>query len=358
VLLILVLGVSTLNQLIGPSEKAVIPLVSSREEISTAASVLSLTDSVASGLGTAVVAPAILVTLGARTLFIVCAVFLAFASLRIFALPVQKEVTVKAALERLKLSELDIGFASALRWLLGWPAIITIIMVGMIVSVMSSITQTLAPTYVAQVLHTDPAESVYVFAPAGAGALIALAITPKVVDSKGERWAAAVAVLIMSAALFALAFVDQLSSWFGAVNPLNIVRVFGLEPTDELLGAALISVFTGFGVSMSSVSVQTYLNRRVPSISQGRVFGLQSVLISAAALVPMLLMGLIAERTSIEVILLVAPWVVLGGVYALLMLAGRWVGSEPMSREQVLDSFWHEPGGPMPQVTEPRTAVS
>jgi MFS family permease len=357
-LLILVLGVSTLNQLIGPSENAVLPLVSTREEISTAASVISLTDSIGSGLGTAAVAPFVLVTFGVRTLFVVCAVFLVLASIRIFALPVQRDVTVKAALERLKLTELDIGFTSALRWLLGWPAIITIIMVGMIVSVLSSITQTLAPTYVAEVLDTDPAGSVYVFAPAGAGALIALAIAPKVVDSMGERWAAAVAVLIMSAALFALAFVDHLASWFGPVNPLNIVRVFGLHPTDELLGASLISVFTGFAVSLSSVSVQTYLNRRVPSISQGRVFGLQNVLINASALLPMLLLGFIAECTSIEAILLVAPWVVLGGIYALLMLANRWVGGEPMSREQVRDSFWHEPGGPMPKVAEPRTAVS
>jgi hypothetical protein len=304
------------------------------------------------------VAPVVLVTFGVHTLFFVCACFLALAALRIFALPVQKDVTVKAALERLKLSELDIGFTSALRWLIGWPAIVTIIMVGMVVSVMSNITQTLAPSYVAQVLNTEPAKSVYVFAPAGVGALTALAMTPQVVDRKGERWAAAVGVLIMSAALFAMAFVNELGGWLRPVNPLNIVRVFGLHPTDELLVASLISVFAGFAVSMSSVSVQTYLNRRVPAISQGRVFGLQSVLINASALLPMLLLGLIAERTSIEAILVVAPWVVLGGVYALLMLGSRWIGRERMSGEQVRDSFWHEPAGPMPNATEAGTAVS
>jgi MFS family permease len=357
-LFVLVLGVSTLNQLIGPSEKAVIPLVSTREEISTAASVISLTDSIGSALGTAAVAPVVLVTFGVRPLFFVCAFFLAVAAVRIFALPVQKDVTVKAALERLNLRELDIGFTSALRWLMGWPAIITIIMVGMVVSVMSNITQTLAPSYVAQVLDTDPAKSVYVFAPAGGGALIALLITPKVVDWKGERWAAALGVLVMSLALFAMAFVDNFGSWLGSANPLNIVRLFGLHPTDELLGASLISVFTGLAVSMSSVSVQTYLNRRVPAISQGRVFGAQSVLVSASALLPMLFLGVIADHTSIEAILLGAPWVVLGGVYALLMLGSRWAGGEPMSREQVRDSFWHEPGDPTPDLTEPRTAIS
>lgn len=119
VLLILVLIVSTLNQLIGPSEKSVIPLVSSREEISSAASILSLSDSLAAGLGMAVFAPIVLVAFGVKALFIVCGGFLVFAAVRIFALPVRKHITVKDALQKLDLTELDLGFRSALRWLMG-----------------------------------------------------------------------------------------------------------------------------------------------------------------------------------------------------------------------------------------------
>jgi hypothetical protein len=349
-LLIVVLGVSTLNQLIGPSEKAVIPLVSKREEISTAASLLSLSDSLATGLGKAAVAPFILVTFGLRALFFVCAAFLALAAMRIFALPVQKDVTAKEALRRLNLRELDLGFGKALRWLLGWPAVVTIIMVGMVVSVMGAITETLAPTYVAEVLDAAPERAVYVFAPAGLGALIALGTTPPVIDWKGERWSAAVAVLIMTVALFTLAFMEWLAPILGPVSPMNAVRLVGLEPTDKLMAASFISMFAGFAVSMSSVSVQTYLNRRVPLLHQGRVFGLQSVLVSAAALIPMLTLGFVADLTSIEAILFFTPWLVLAGVYWLLFLASKWTGEEPMSRKSVLDSFWREPQEDAPAV--------
>ena len=322
------------------------PLVSEKEEISTAASILSLSDSIATGLGTAVVAPVILITFGVRPLFFVCALFLVLAAVRIFALPIQRDVSVRAAFRTMRESDLDVGLRKALTWLLGWPAIVTMIMVGMVVSVMSTISETLGPTYVSEVLNTDPAKTVYVFAPAGAGALFALAITPRVIVTMGERWAAAVAVLIMTLALFSMAFMDRLAPILAPISPMNLLRVFGLDLSDEILAASFVSIFTGFAVSMSSVSVQTYVNRRVPMVLQGRVFGLQSVLANAAALIPMLTLGFLAEATSIKAILFFAPWAVLIGVYLLLVLASRWTKTEPMTRDQVLDSFWHEPEDP------------
>ena len=342
-MLLLVLGVSTLNQLIGPTEKAVIPLVSSRKQISTAASMLSLADSVATGFGTAIMAPILLLAFGAKAVFAVCAVFLGIAAFRILALPIQQDVTVRAALRRLNLTSLDLGFRKALGWLLGWPAIVTMLMVGMIVSIMNNIQSTLGPSYVEEVLNADPAKSVYVFAPAGIGTVIALAVTPKFLDKTGERWAAAMAVLIMSVALFMMAFIARLAPILAPISPMNLLRLVGIELSDEILAAGFVSMFTGFSVSMSSLAVQTYLNRRVPLIHQGRVFGLQSVFVNAAALIPMIIVGWLATQTSVKAVFFFVPWVVLAGLYGLLILASRWAGIEPMSRSQVVDSFWHEP---------------
>jgi MFS-type transporter involved in bile tolerance (Atg22 family) len=91
--------------------------------------------------------------------------------------------------------------------------------------------------------------------------------------------------------------------------------------------------------------VQTYINKRVPALQQGRVFGLQSVLANAAALIPLLLVGVFAELTSIELILIVAPWIVLAGAYGLLVLATRMASGETPSGREVLDSFWEQPKG-------------
>ena len=295
-------------------------------------------------------APIILLAFGPKAVFAVCAAFLAVAAIRILALPIQKDVTVRAALGRLNLTSLDLGFRKALGWLLGWPAIMTMLMVGMVVSIMNNIQSTLGPSYVEEVLHTDPAKSVYVFAPAGLGTVIALVVTPKFLDKTGERWAAAVAALVMAVALFMMAFINGLAPFIAPISPMRVLELFGIELSDAVLAAGFVSMFTGFSVSMSSLAVQTYLNRRVPLIHQGRVFGLQSVFVNAGALIPMLLVGFLATQTSVQAVLFFVPWVVLAVLYALLILASKLAGIEPMSRGEVVDSFWHEPAssGPPP----------
>jgi hypothetical protein len=65
-LLLLVTGVSILNQLIGPGEDAIIPLVSSRAQIATAAAVISVADSIGTGIGGGFVAPFFMKTTSIR----------------------------------------------------------------------------------------------------------------------------------------------------------------------------------------------------------------------------------------------------------------------------------------------------
>jgi MFS transporter, DHA3 family, macrolide efflux protein len=342
-LLLLVTGVSVLNQIIGPGEKAVIPLVSSRAQIATAAAILSVADSVGTGVGGGFIAPVLMKTTGIHALLFVCAGFLAFAAVRVLSLPLQREVGFKQALQRLKLSEVDMGLRSALDWLLGWPAIATMITVGVVVSVLNMSMNTLGPSYVGSALEANPADAVYVFAPGSIAALGALLVGPKLIDKTGERWLACVAVFVQVGALFGLAFIDQLAPILAPISPANLLRLFGQEPSDALLAASFVSIFIGFSASLSSLAVQTYLNRRVPATQQGRTFGLQSVLTNAVAIIPLILFGAIGAATSVKNILFWAPWIVLAVIYALLLIASRMTGRERPKGREVLASFWQEP---------------
>ena len=154
---------------------------------------------------------------------------------------------------------------------------------------------------------------------------------------------ASIAVGVMAGALVSMGFVDALAPVLAPISPKNAVRILGVELSDEILAAGFISLFTGFAISASSVAVQTYINRRVPMLQQGRVFGLQSVFANAAALVPLLLLGLIADLTSIEAILFVVPGVVLVLVYGLLRIVYRLSGRETPRGNEVIASFWEEP---------------
>jgi len=340
-LILLTFSISALNQVVGPGENATIPLVASREQIATAASTISLSDAVATGIGMAAVAPVVLKLFGVEVLFYVCAGILAFASIRIFALPFDQDISVQQALRKVRLSDQEFSVRKTLRWLMGWPAISTMIMAGLVVSTLGMIMETLGPTYVKDVLQTDPANAVYVFAPAGLGALLALGGAPYLIRRSSERFATAAGVLVQVVALISLAFIDELAPILAPLSPLRLLEIFGVELSDLILAASFVSLFTGFAAALSSISVQTYINRRVPMLQQGRTFGLQTVLANTVALLPMLLLGAMAALTSMETVLLWAPWVVLLMMGALLVVVNRFSDSDAGSLS-VLSSFWEE----------------
>lgn len=342
-LFLLVGSLSTFNQVTSPSEKAVIPLVSSRAQIATAAAVLSVAAAIGSGIGGGAVAPVIMKTTGIRTLLFVCSAILALAALRVFSLPLEREVGVKQGLERLRLTNLDLGLRAAVDWLLGWPAVATMMTAGVVVSVLNVSMRTLGPSYVGTALDAHPADAVYVFAPGSIASLVAVVTCPKLIDRFGERWLAAGAVFLQTGALFGLALVDQVAPALAPISPANAVRLLGQHPSDALLAASFISIFIGFSASLSSLAVQTYLNRRVPAIHQGRTFGLQSMLNNGVAIVPLILLGALADVASVKAILFWAPWLVMIVIYALLLLASRMSGRERPRGREVLASFWEEP---------------
>ncbi len=342
-ILLLVVSVSAINQVVGPSEKAVIPLVASREQIGTAASFLSFSDSIATAVGTALLAPVIVKLWGITPLFFVCGVFLLLASIRVFSLPLRQHISVREALSKVDLSEADLGVPVALRWLANHPAIGSMIVIGLVVSVLNTISATLGPSYVRDVLHADPTNTVYVFAPAGIGALAAMVIAPRLIDRLGERMPAAIGFLVATLSLFFMGAIDVVAPILAPVSALSLMDIVGVDLGDEIQAAGTISLFAGFATSLTAISVQTYINRRVPVLQQGRTFGLQNVLTDAAALVPLLALGGIAVQVGIEPILLVAPWVVLIGAYLLILLASHFAGREAPTGLEVVSTFWEEP---------------
>ncbi len=148
------------------------------------------------------------------------------------------------------------------------------IVIGLIVSVLNTITATLGPSYVRDVLHTDPANTVYVFAPAGIGALAAMAVAPRLIDRIGERMSAGIGFLVATVSLFLMGAIDVVSPALAPISALNVLLIFGIDPGDEVRAAGSIALFAGFATSLTAIAVQTYINRRVPVLQQGRTFGL------------------------------------------------------------------------------------
>ena len=109
-----------------------------------------------------------------------------------------------------------------------------------------------------------------------------------------------------------------------------------------------------FGLALTSISVQTYINRRVPVSYQGRAFALQSVLKNGSAIVPLLTLGLAATVLSVRTVLILSPFVLLAIAVALVRLSVSFGGDASTRRLAVLSSYWEESHHP---VSDPDVAA-
>jgi MFS family permease len=335
--LALVFAVNALGQVSGPTESSVVPLVASHEQLASAASLINLASSAGTAFGTALLAPILVRVVGVDAVMYIAGVLLLFASSRVFDLPTRQHR------RRLNWRRPNIDAVATLRWLAQQPAVTTMVILGVVSGTANVVLQTLAPRYVVAALHVDAANAVYVFAPSAAGLVVALVLAPTLMRIYGERLSALTGFLITSVALLMLGLVDQVTPAIDGANPLQVLENVGVDLTPRLRTAALLALPLGFGVSLTTTSVQTYINRRIPHDFQGRAFALQSSLKSAVAIGPLLTLGAAAGAFGVEQVLIAAPFALLATGYALVQLSVRFAGLAPPSQLGVFASFWEEP---------------
>ncbi len=339
---VLIFAVNTLGQVSGPTESSVLPVVANDEQLASAASLVHFASSVGTAFGTAILAPILVRLFGAESVMYVAGVLLVLASTRVFDLrgnePEQSTRFVRP----------NISVTATLRWLAEQPAVSTMIFVGVLSGIANIVLQTLAPSFVISTLHVDPSNAVYVFAPSGAGLLLALSIAPTLMRRWGERLTALTGFVITSSILLLLGVIGDVSNIIDPINAVRALSLAGVHISPELRTAAALAVPLGFGVTLTTTAVQTYVNRRVPLAFQGRAFALQSTLKNGLAIIPLLSLGAIASKYGVQPILIAAPFVLLALAYLLVQISIRFAGFAHPSRLEVMSSYWHEPAPVVP----------
>jgi predicted MFS family arabinose efflux permease len=337
----LVFVVSSLGQVSGPTESSVLPLVASDEQLASAASLVSLASNVGTAFGTALLAPVLVRLFGVRTVFYVAGALLLIAASRVFDLSAGQEP------RKLDWRRPNVRLRSTVQWLAQERAVSTMMFVAVVAGTANIVVQTLAPRYVQAALHVDPAESVYVFAPSAGGMLLALIVGPRLMRIRGERVVALAGFLLSAAVLSCLGLVHVLADVVAPVNPVRIGEPFGLHLSDDLRTAAALALPLGFGLTITTTSVQTYINRRVPLGYQGRAFAIQSTLKNGAAVAPLIALGAAASQFGVERVLVASPLVLLAVAVALVRLSFVFSGRAPTKELDVLSTFWIESNEPV-----------
>lgn len=337
-ILLLVFVVNVFGQISGPQEQSITPLVASDAELATATSLTSLASNLGTIFGTALLAPILVKVAGVRALFFLAGGLLVLASGRMLNVRTPEDA------RRLEWKRPNVDVRATVHWLIERPPVATMIMVAVLAGMANLIVQTLAPRYVQEVLGVDPADAVYVFAPTTVGLGLALLVAPWLIHRMGERIVALAGFSLVAICLCLLGLAGHnVTAVTDPINPLGLVGVVGIGMSDRLRTAAFLAMPIGLGMSLTTTSVQTYINRRVPLSYQGRAFALQSTIKNGATIVPLLTLGIIASAIGVDTVLVLSPIVLLGVAYGLVQLSIKLGGSAPTSRLEVLSSFWEEP---------------
>lgn len=341
--LFLIFAVNLLGQVSGPSESSVLPLVTTKKQLASAASLVSLASNVGTAFGTAILAPILVRAFGVEAVFVAAGIMLLLAASRAFDLPTGEP---ERRIDLRRLPRANVG--ATLTWLGHERAVATMMFVAVLAGTASIVTQTLGPRYVQSALGVDAADAVYVFAPSSIGLLAAMAGTPALVRHWGERSIALLGFAIITGVLFGLGAIDLTARIVDDANPIRLVALIGIDLSPELRAAGLLAIGLGFGLGLTAISVQTYLNRRVPLTFQGRAFALQSVLKNSIAVVPLLTLGAAATVFGVQAVLIASPFVLLAAAVLLVRLSARFGdGSSGGGRLDVLATYWYESDAPV-----------
>jgi MFS family permease len=340
--LVLIFAVHTLGQVSSPTESSVVAFVASEEQLASAASLVSLSSNAGLGFGTAVLAPVLVRVFDEKVAFYTAGVMLLIAASRVLDLTTAHERTT------LGWRRTRANARATVRWIAHERAVATMIVVAVVAGTTNLVIQMLGPRYVQAVLHVDPANSVYVFAPTAVGLVAALIVAPALIRWRGERTVALSGFLISTAVLFLLGLVGRsLADIVDPVNPLRALVLFDIHLSDDLRAAGALAILLGFGLSLTTTAVQTYINRRVPLAYQGRAFALQSTLKNGATIVPLLTLGLASEAFGVDTVLAVSPVLLFVVAVALVRLSFVFGGPSPHQPLDVLTTFWQESDHPV-----------
>jgi hypothetical protein len=165
----------------------------------------------------------------------------------------------------------------------------------------------LAPPFTRDVLRIEAENTVFVVAPAAIGAMAALVLAPLLARLLGASRTAALGFFLLVLALISLGLVAYVRDFM-----LDHVDL-GISFVEERVGvssvitvAMIIAIPVGFAATVVGVAGKAVLNQEAAEGTQARVFATQSALSDALSLVPLFIVGVVADLVGVRSVLLAA----------------------------------------------------
>ncbi len=308
----------SIGQFFGPAEYATIPAVVPKKQLVSANALYNLTFNGSQLLGIVLIAPVFLKLFGAQSLFIGEAVVYVIAGLLVALLPpgeppAKPLTTLKGGkVARQVWQEIKEGW----RFTRSDPYISLAMVHLTIIATFILIVAMLGPRFTVAVLGIRADDAVYILVPAVAGILLGTILMPRLVNRVGKEQVISVGLWALGAGVIFLSLLHWLGDRVPEIVPLTLGlmlqhRAVGLVPAVMVLTTAL-----GFAMAMVMIPAQTVIMERSTEHNRGRIFSVQLLLGNLASVLPLIFLGELADRLSVEM--------VMGVVGALVLMAAGW----------------------------------
>lgn len=336
---------SILTVFFAPAEAAMIPVLVPREQLVAANGIFTLTLNGAFALGYALLGPLVVTIAGSPAPLIILVTIL-FALAAVFCLTLPPDPPLARAPKR-RIDAVtgavtgvvsDTGQAvggvfAQLREGLGIirdnrPIAWSLAYLGISASLIG-VVAVLGPSFARDTLGLSPKDLIVVVLPLGLGIVMGVLLLNNYGKYFARRRAIEVGLVLLGFLLLLLTVAGPVSRLLTGVGEnLPLVDVSSL--TSLVAVVIAIGFLAGICYGIVAISAQVQLQEDIPPEGRGRVFGVLNMLISVASILPIIIVGPIADLVgTTAVILTVAALVLVSGVFSIAVRGPIRAGEGP-----------------------------
>lgn len=324
--LILILNtiLSTVTVFFAPAEAAMIPVVVPREQLVAANGIFTLTLNGAFAIGFAFLGPLIVIVLGSpEPLILMVAALFGLAAAFCLTLPsdppVKGEARGGGPLGAVtEAGEAVTGVFGQLRegidYIRANPQVAWSLAYLGISASLIGVVAVLGPGFARDTLGLAPEDLIVVVLPLGIGIVFGVLLLNNYGKYFARRRAIEIGLVVLGILLVILTIAAPVSRLLTGVGEnVDVVDLSGL--TSLVAVVVAIGFLAGICYGIVAISAQVQLQEDIPADVRGRVFGVLNMLISVASILPIIIVGPIADwYGTTAVILFVAAFVLFSGL--------------------------------------------
>ena len=293
---------SSVGQFFSPAEAAAVPAIVRQEQLPAANSLMVLALLLGQVAGMVVLAPFLFKIGGDVPVFIIVAILFVAAMWTVATIPAGLTALETAAAASL-------GFIDSMREgfrILRTQRYAYLAVVYLTTTIaLSKVLVVLLPQYTKDVLHISAEDTVFVAAPAAIGAGVGLLLAPALARFLGSWRVVAFGFTLFLFGLMGLGLIVYVRDFIQANLDLGITFVEERVGVSSVITVTMIlAIPLGLAFSLVSVGARAVMNETAPQHAQGRVFSVQMAAGDFLSLIPLLVIGAVADLVGVRATLL------------------------------------------------------